>query len=311
MPQTYAHQYYGDLVYTQLPEEIRAVIAAHSELYDIGLQGPDILFYYHPLWTNPVATRGGELHESCGRTFFARSVMALTGMDPLVAGSPQETAAGHPDPSDSDDRDPHNVMTGHLYTSLSSEEARGNDAAAGLVYLYGCLCHFALDSICHPYINQYEAAVDGVTHSVIEGDLDRHLIALAGRDPVLEDQTARFIPSGRAARIIARFYPEIPERTLYAALRSFVQFHHLLRCPSDRKREFLYKGLRLIGQYDNLRGHITAAAPDPLCKEASEHLTEMLHEGVPAAAGLIAGFSQNLCYDPRFRLNYNGISVSE
>lgn len=296
MPQTYAHQHFGDLVYDQLPEEIRSVIAASRELYDIGLQGPDILFYYHPLWKNPVATLGGEMHRWSGRRFFSNAVKVLTGMDPLRAETSATTES---------------AQETNQYTSLSAEEERGDDADAALVYLYGCLCHYALDSICHPYINKYDAMVTGVTHSVIEGDLDRALIAQTGRDPVLEDQTARFIPSRESVHIIARFYPDVPERTLYAALRSFVRFHHLLRCPSNTKRNLLYSGIRLIGQYDSLRGHITTPNADPLCKDSTEHLEELLKDAVPGAAGLIAGFSQNLRYDTQFRLNYEGVEVQE
>lgn len=298
MPQTYAHQYHGDLVYAQLPDEIRNVIAGSRELYDIGLQGPDILFYYHPLWKNPVAALGNEMHGWSGRRFFARAVQALTGMDPLSAKVRDGEAESTP-------------ARNRLYTSLSSEEAGNDDADAALAYLYGCLCHYALDSVCHPYINKYDAAQEGVTHSVIEGDLDRYLIAREGRDPVLEDQTRRFLPSERAAHIIARFYPEVPERTLYSALRSFVRFHHLLRCPTDSKRHLLYGGLRLIGQYDSLRGHITTPAADPLCEESTRHLEELLQVAVPCAAGLIAGFSQNLCYDTQFTLNYEGVKVDD
>lgn len=295
MPQTYAHQYFGDLVYEQLPGEIRGVIEENRELYEIGLQGPDILFYYHPLWKNPVARLGNEMHSWSGRKYFARAVQALTGIDPVGSEMRMEELP----------------QQAYLYTSLSSEEAGSDDADAALVYLYGCLCHFTLDSICHPYINQYDAMEAGVTHSVIEGDFDRALIEKAGRNPVLEDQTARFIPSRRAAHVIARFYPEVPERTLYAALRSFVRFHHLLRCPSNGKRNLLYSGIRLIGQYDSLRGHITSPAADPLCKESTAHLEELLRSAVPCATGLIAGFSQNLRYDTQFQLNYEGVKASE
>lgn len=270
MPQTYAHQYYGDLVYGQLPQEIQTVIDGHRDLYDIGLQGPDILFYYHPLWHNPVAQLGNDMHEWSGRRFFARAAGALADVDP-----------------------------------------QDDDAFAGLAYLYGCLCHFALDSICHAYINRYDAMTEGVTHSVIEGDFDRMLIARQGRDPVLENMVERFVPSRDAARVIASFYPEVPEETLYKALRSFVGFHGLIRCPSDGKRNFLYTALRVIGQYDSLRGHITAPAADPLCKESSARLEELLHDGVACGTSLIAGFTQNLQYDNQYRLNFEGVEVTD
>ena len=51
MPAMYAHQRFGDLVYGELPAEIQRRIDPHRDLYNIGLQGPDIFFYADPiLW---------------------------------------------------------------------------------------------------------------------------------------------------------------------------------------------------------------------------------------------------------------------
>ena len=49
------------------------IIMKHKQLYDIGLHGPDILFYYHPLVTNPVNAIGYGLHERSGKYFFGKA----------------------------------------------------------------------------------------------------------------------------------------------------------------------------------------------------------------------------------------------
>ena len=49
MPSTYAHFRFGQEVYKELLPKCRTVIDAFRPLYDIGLHGPDILFYYHAL----------------------------------------------------------------------------------------------------------------------------------------------------------------------------------------------------------------------------------------------------------------------
>lgn len=54
MPSTYAHYRMGQEVKEKLRGEERRIIAAHSELYLIGLHGPDIFFYYKPLRIHPV-----------------------------------------------------------------------------------------------------------------------------------------------------------------------------------------------------------------------------------------------------------------
>ena len=45
MPTTYAHDLFGQRVYTFLTPEIRQVIRKNKNLFRIGLHGPDILFY--------------------------------------------------------------------------------------------------------------------------------------------------------------------------------------------------------------------------------------------------------------------------
>ena len=54
MPSTYAHYRMGQEVYHNLTGKPKQIIEKYKELYDIGLHGPDILFYYKPLFANPV-----------------------------------------------------------------------------------------------------------------------------------------------------------------------------------------------------------------------------------------------------------------
>ena len=52
MPSTYAHYRFGQEVLKELPNDIKKIIIENKELYDIGLHGPDLLFYYLPLKNN-------------------------------------------------------------------------------------------------------------------------------------------------------------------------------------------------------------------------------------------------------------------
>ena len=71
MPSTYAHTRFGAQVFSRLPEEIRLVIQPYRALYDIGLQGPDVLFHYKALKKNPVNELGHAMHRQSGRTCVA------------------------------------------------------------------------------------------------------------------------------------------------------------------------------------------------------------------------------------------------
>ena len=80
MPSTYAHYRFGMAVRKALPHREQKTIDAYPELYMIGLHGPDILFYYHPLSSNPVNATGFALHEKPGKFFFenARNSIAAS-----------------------------------------------------------------------------------------------------------------------------------------------------------------------------------------------------------------------------------------
>lgn len=272
MPAAYAHIFYGNTVYHHLPRLLQRRLLPERDLFEIGLQGPDILFYYHPLKKNAVSALGSRMHESSGRTWFSQAVQVLD------AGKEQPDGG-----------------------------RQWEDAATA--YVYGVLCHFVLDSHCHDYINAF-VTQSGITHYEIEGEFDRSLMVLKQKDPVSENPIPGFHASRRAAGVIAPFYPGLGENTVMAALQSFVRFHELLRCPTDFKREALYRGLKAIGQYENLHGHIINKEANPACEESNEELLRRLRAAVPEAIRLIEGFNlEEVLQDPAFGLNFEGVRL--
>ncbi len=77
MPTTYTHDRFGTDVLTALPEDARLQISEEQDLYMIGLQGPDILFYYKPLVKNKIVAYGHYLHDKPGRFFFGNAARLL------------------------------------------------------------------------------------------------------------------------------------------------------------------------------------------------------------------------------------------
>lgn len=85
MPTTYTHYRFGQQVLRQLPIELHACIDAHHDLFNLGLHGPDIFFYYHPLTTNPVNRVGHSMHHLPGRAVFRRFLALDDGSDAGLA----------------------------------------------------------------------------------------------------------------------------------------------------------------------------------------------------------------------------------
>lgn len=289
MPAMYAHQRFGDLVYGELPAKIQRRIDPHRDLYNIGLQGPDIFFYADPILWGRVPQYGNQLHGQSGHVFFGKALELYC--EACAGGSDPAGAACSGDAAERVSTVDNTGAGGHADAAGSGEAAADAASAerqeATAVYLLGIICHYVLDSNCHAYINA--AAAQGVvTHAQIEGDFDRHLIEQEGRNPVKEDLSAGIHPSRGAAAAIEIIYPEADEEDAYRAVRGCVSFQHLVRCPHDFKRNLFYGVLRLIGKYQSLSPHIIRKTPDPDCADAVAHLDELFAGSVPKAVRMIS-----------------------
>lgn len=70
MPAFYAHKRFGAQVAKILPADLGTIVRKHYTAYDIGLQGPDIYFYYRPCYINRIIKTGIGLHHASAREFF-------------------------------------------------------------------------------------------------------------------------------------------------------------------------------------------------------------------------------------------------
>ena len=75
MPANYAHYRFGKLALPQLPAQARQCIGRFRRMYDIGLHGPDILFYYNPVMDTPVGQLGHSYHTHSGQLFFPKACL--------------------------------------------------------------------------------------------------------------------------------------------------------------------------------------------------------------------------------------------
>ena len=72
MPSCYAHYRFGTQVIPMMPADVRGPILRHRAMFDMGLHGPDFLFYHHFLKKTPLFLLGSAYHEQSGQVFFTR-----------------------------------------------------------------------------------------------------------------------------------------------------------------------------------------------------------------------------------------------
>ena len=244
MPSAYAHYRFGRQVCPLLAPVEQQTVLARPELFLIGLHGPDIFFYHHPLGSSPVKQLGHRMHAEPAENFF------LPAADRLSVLSDRQT---------------------------------------GLSYLYGFLCHFALDSFCHPYV---EAQMErtGIAHMELEAEFDRMLMIHDGLNPLSHFPAGHIIPSTGNAETIASFFPSLTPRQIHTALHSMLACNRLLLAPHLPKRILIQTVFALSGNASSMRGVMIPLRADPACRESNRKLGRLYHKALPAAAGLIRNY---------------------
>ena len=85
MPALYTHARFGEAVIEYLPTPFAEKLRLHKQAFLLGTQGPDILFYHHPMKKNDVKAKGVFMHKQAGEVFFLQALKKLeTYSDPLT-----------------------------------------------------------------------------------------------------------------------------------------------------------------------------------------------------------------------------------
>lgn len=248
MPSTYAHYRMGQEVARLVPDQMKQVINNNRELYEIGLHGPDILFYYKPLSSNKINAIGYGMHDHAGREFFE-----------------------------------------HAATVLKERDYKSSYMA----YVYGFICHFALDTTCHGYIGE-KIAASGVSHAEIEVEFDRELMIKDGFNPISHKLTNHIIPSISNAEIIYPFFEEVDSNQVQQALHGMISTNNFLLVPSKWKRLLVQTLLHASGNYEEMHGLMINVTKNPQCNDSTEKLLYLYEVARDRAVKMIYEYGEFL-----------------
>ena len=249
MPTTYTHYRFGKDVLQDLPDTIQKTIMNNRAQFDIGLHGPDLLFYYNPLSKNEVSEIGYRMHDESGNVFFSKAAEILKQM--------------------------------------------AGDTSASLAYIYGFICHFALDSICHPYVEELDEK-GPISHSEIEAEFDRVLLEKDGFQPLSQKVTGHITWKKETICAIAPFFPQVTKKQIKLTLQSMKFFLDILVAPNGMKRNLINGVLKISGNYEKLHTLLMNIEPNPKCAISNQRLMELYKESIPLAISLIQNFDAYL-----------------
>lgn len=249
MPTTYAHFRLGEEVRKHVPKTAQEIIKQNPELFQIGVHGPDHLFYYNPVSPSRVGRIGSRIHDESGRKFFTKAARVI-----------------------------------HKSTNKDAHRA----------YIYGYLCHFALDYMCHGYVAE-QMEKKGLSHYEIEAEYDRRLLIMDGfNKPVDTCVTKHLHPSWENAEVIADFYEEVSVKQVFKSLKGMVFFLNLLRAPSKGKRKFVFGAMKVVGMYKKMHGLVMNYEENPRCTKTTDEMVRRFESAVSLAVELITEYEMYL-----------------
>ncbi|NLK93782.1 MAG: zinc dependent phospholipase C family protein [Clostridiales bacterium] len=258
MPAIYAHKYFGNKVEEKLKEPIKNLIEENINLFNIGLHGPDILFYYHPLSSNDINKVGYSIHYENANVFFEKAKKTI----------------------------------------LHSKNKN-----ASCSYILGYICHFVLDSQCHPYVNEFIKKTS-ISHTEIEVEFDRMLLYQKDSNSFSKDITKHLIFNEEELSYIAEHY-NFPNKIIKKSVKSMAFFNNILINPNPLIRRSIEFILKMTGNSADMKGLIMNYEPNPNCYESNITLKELLDNGVNKAVSLITEYYENLDLDTNLNERFN------
>lgn len=158
--------------------------------------------------------------------------------------------------------------------------------AAYLSYVYGFICHFALDEICHGYIDE-KIAASGISHTEIEVEFDRMLMLKDGYDPIRHKLTGHIVPSMKNAQVIQAFFEGVNSTQIQKALNGMIKNSNLLIAPSKIKRLLINTLLKISGNYKEMHGLIVNYRENPQCADSTKKLWNLYQKAKELTIELI------------------------
>lgn len=183
----------------------------------------------------------------------------------------------------------HQESGAKFFKRAASVVRKSSQKEAHKAYLYGFLCHFAMDVTCHGYIGE---AIEktGIGHFEIEAEYDRELLEKDGYEAVSKCLTGHLHPTWENASVISDFFAGVTPKQTKQTIRRMVFFLNVLRAPSPKKRKFLFGLMRIAGVYSSLHGLVIRYYENDACRETTDWLMEHFEPAVSLSVDLITEY---------------------
>lgn len=201
----------------------------------------------------------------------------------------------------------HKEYGDELFTRLIPVMQGAADPDAAKAYLIGFVCHYALDKVCHPYVEKVNS-LQQVGHTELETDLDRNFMLMDGLDPMHHFPITHIHPTEENARTIAQFYDHLTVEQLHACLQGMIDVTKFFFAPTEERLQELYQILRDNNCFGPMHGLIMKANQSPYSPQYYPLFQRLYDEAVPLGVKLINNLLDHLetgaAFVPEFHFTF-------
>ena len=196
-------------------------------------------------------------------------------------------------------------QTGREFFQRVCRTARLERSEAAQAYLYGVLCHYVLDSICHPFIAK-QAELGPAGHSEIEAEFERYLLELDGKVPPTSQNMGKHIQlTPGECETVAKFYPPASSRNIQECVKNMSRCVKILATPEGARRNLLKKVMNGMGP--NISGMLMTPEPNPRCAQLDEKLMALYNEAVERFPDYLNQLEAHMTYNALFDEDFQKI----
>lgn len=189
---------------------------------------------------------------------------------------------------------------------------RARDDERLLAYLLGFGCHYLLDSVCHPYVEDM-AKAKVITHTLLEKEFDRTLMLETNKNPYHFYPSDCIVPKVSYARVIRKMFPVLGTRDILVSLRMMKFLTNAMVYDNRGKRRFLVALVtRIAGKRKSRSALEFFMEKDPVpgsekpVKELHRYFDQAAEEAPAYIEELYSLSKEELPLSKRWNRTYNG-----
>lgn len=202
--------------------------------------------------------------------------------------------------------------TAKLFFEKGMKKVRETGDDALMVYLLGFGCHYLLDTMCHPYVNEMDAK-GVISHTLLEKEFDRTLMIQTKKNPYFYYPSDCIVPKPQYSFVIHRALPKVPARKILVSLKMMKLITNAMVYDNGGRRRKVIRFLSWFAgkkKSEQVMDHFMTKEQSEKSAEAVAKLRELFEQSLIQAPMYLEELYRlskiNLVLSERWNLTYSG-----